>query len=356
MDELPHDQIRQASPWFLTGASGEIGSYCVRLLNRAGVAPLVLMRRPMPPGAWQDARVQEVPGDLERLVAGDPQPELDAALAGARTVLHLAARVNLAGRGADQMQRLNQPAPAILFRRAQAANVARFVHVSTCGTVGCSRLPEPLDENAPYNLARFNNPYFDTKHSAEEALLALWRSAPERTGLIVVNPAINIGPQGSYRRLARRKEHPRRPPRPGSLLYKLLCFSFPGGLNLVDVRDVARGIILAALRGRPGERYILAGENLTFHDLMAHLRRGFGTSGPLINLPLGVVRTAGAACEGIARLTGGRAPFNRALASLAGCYWYYDSAKAVRELGYAARPFEETLRDLRAWIDDLRRG
>jgi dihydroflavonol-4-reductase len=360
--------IGDLDPCLITGATGEIGSHCVRLLNAGGVIPAALLRRPLPPGAWREARVTEVAGDLEAVargevppVAGDLEavargevpPELNDALSRAGTILHLAARVNLRGRGGEEMKRINERATIELFARAQKAGVRRFVHVSTIGTVGCSATPTPLDEEAEYNLAEFDNPYFDTKRRAEQALLDLWKHAPAATDLVIVNPSINIGRQGSFRRLARKKQR-RTPPKPGSLVYKLICFWFKGGINLVDVRDVAQGILLAACKGTAGQRYILAGDNLTIRELMTHLQRVFGTGGPRLRLPLGMIRTTAAMMETWASATGKRAPLNRAVARLGGPFWFYDSSRAKNELGYSPRPIEETLRDLRAWVEELR--
>ncbi len=297
-------------PCLITGATGQIGSECVRRLNAAGVVPLVLMRRPLPLGAWGTARVAEVPGDLADLAAGSPLADLSAALERVRVVYHLAARVNLAGRGAEEMKRVNARAPARLFALARAAGVRRFVHVSTTGTVGCSREPRTLDEEAPYNLARFRNPYFDTKRAGEEALLAAWRDDAEPTELIVVNPSITIGPPGSFRRLARPRRSRPLPPA-GDWRYRLICFWFAGGLNLVDVRDAADGILRAAERGTPGQRYILAGENLPVRALMEIIAEVFGTAGPRVRVPLGALR-------------------------------------AARELGFRHRPLADTLAALRA--------
>jgi dihydroflavonol-4-reductase len=340
-------------PRLLTGATGQIGSECVRRLNACGVVPLALMRRPLPPGAWGEARVEEVPGDLADLAAGAPLPALREALGRVRVVYHLAARVNLAGRGPEEMERINALAPPRLFALAREAGVRRFVHVSTTGAVGCSRQPLALDEDAPYNLAPFHNPYFDTKRAAEESLLAAWRAAPEPTELIVLNPSITLGPPGSFRRLARPRRSRPLPP-PGDWRYKLVCFWFAGGVNLVDVRDAADGILRAAERGTPGQRYILGGENLSVHALMEIFAEVFGAAGPRVRLPLGTLRAAGALAEGWSRLTGHRARLNRVLTALAGRYWFYDSSRAMGELGFRPRSLRTTLRDLAAAADASR--
>ncbi len=346
-------ELRDLTPILLTGATGQIGSECLRLLGASGVIPAILLRRPMPARAWGDLRVSEIPGDLEDLVRGEVAQPLREVLAHTRTVIHLAARVNLAGRGGTEMERLNYHATVQLFTLARQMGVARFLHVSTTGAVGCSNSTTPLDEHAEYNLAGYRNPYFDTKRRAEESLRAAWRQAPSPTALVIVNPSITLGRPGSLRRLARaRRIH--RPPAPGSLPMKLICFWFDGGLNLVDVRDVARGILLAAAHGQAGERYILAGENVTARELMVHLQHTFGTSGPRLHLSPRALRASAAVAEAWARLTGRRARWNRVLARLAGPYWFYDSSRAQRELGYRMRPLRDTLADLRSWVLEQR--
>ncbi|MFH1143015.1 MAG: NAD-dependent epimerase/dehydratase family protein [Candidatus Eisenbacteria bacterium] len=363
----------------ITGATGEIGSRCVRRLNEAGIRPLVLLRSPLPQTAWRGAQVDILEGDLEEIVANPPSaspagsrpggtdpargwpevgpdpggslPETDSglcrALQGVDTVLHLAARVNLSGRGAAEMERINDRAAVALFDLARACRVRRYVHVSTTAAVGCAATQVALDETATFNLERFDNPYFRTKRCAQEAILDHWRRGDGPTELVIVNPSITIGPQVSFRRLSL----PRRPPfpKPGAAWLKCLRFWWAGGVNLVDARDVAEGILLAALRGRAGSRYILAGENVTFRDLMLRLQRIFGTGHPTIRVPLPILRASAVGLQGWARLRRKRSRWNPTLARLLGPYWFYDSALARRELGYAPRPLDETLRDIRAW-------
>lgn len=352
MDGMDRLSLQELAPCLMTGATGQIGSVVLQRLNADGITPIVMLRRPMPPGAWQGARVEEVAGDLEQVANGDVPAALREALGRTRTLIHLAARVNLAGRGADQMDRLNDRGTITFFALARACGVRRFVHVSTTGAVGCAREPRALDEDAAYNLAGFGNPYFDTKRRAEEALLRLWAEDPARPELVIANPSIVLGRQTSLRRLAR--AHRRRPPAPGSWPLRLICFWFAGGLNLVDLRDAADGILRVARYGRPGRRYILAGENLTIRELMSALHRALGTGRPRVRLPLGLVRGSAAIAEAGARLTGRRARWNRTVAQLGGPYWFYDSTRARRELGWHCRPIGETLDDLRAWILEQR--
>lgn len=338
----------ELAPCLVTGGTGQIGSECVRQLNRAGITPMVLMRRPLPPGGWRGAQVEEIQGDLAA-----SSPALTSALGRTRVLYHLAARVNLGGRGEQEMARINHRATLQLFEEARCAGVERFVHVSSVGAVGCANEPALLNEDAPYNLAPFGNPYFDAKRAAEEGLLATWRLQRAPTDLVIVNPSITLGRQGSFRRLARRKRR-RPPPRPGSWPYKLICIWFEGGANFVDVRDAARGILLAGLRGTAGQRYLLGGENLTIREVMTLAGEVFGTAGPRVKLPRGFLEGLARLSEAYAHLTGQRARWNRSLARLAGSYWFYDSRRARDELGFSARPLRETCEDLRAWIEELR--
>jgi dihydroflavonol-4-reductase len=346
--EIEPEALSALAPCLMTGATGQVGSECLARLNAAGVAPMVLLRRPMPPGAWRGARVVEIAGDLEALAAGETPAALREALARTRTLIHLAARVNLAGRGAEQMRALNERGTLALFELARECGVRRFVHVRTVGTIGCAREPRPLDEDAVYNLGSFGNPYFDTKRRAEEELLRRWAADPARTELVIANPSIVLGRQVSLRRLAR--AHRRPPPRPGAWPLPLVCFWFGGGLTVVDLRDAADGILRVAARGRAGRRYILGGDNLTVRELMEAAHRALGTGRPIVRLPLAVVRASAEAAEGIARVTGRRARWNRSLARLIGVYWFVDSGRAERELGWSHRPFAETLADLREWM------
>ncbi|MBP6875375.1 MAG: NAD-dependent epimerase/dehydratase family protein [Candidatus Eisenbacteria bacterium] len=356
----------------LTGATGEIGSYCVRKLNRMGVRPTVVLRRPLAEEAWQGAQVDIVEADLA-MIAASPRglrecpasaelppsaaesdqrartqrEALASALARADTVFHLAARVNLAGRGREHMEQLNLRGTIALFDLACQTKVKRFLHVSTTGAVGCAATPEALNEEAHYNLEKFRNPYFVTKRLAEETILAHWRESDRATDLVVVNPPIVMGPQGSFRRTSRPRRRPL--PRPGSFWLRCLRFWWPGGLNIVDVRDVSEGILLAAARGAAGRRYILGGDNVSVRELMERAHEIFGTGRPSIRMPIPLLKAAARGTRVWEALGGGRSRFTPSFARLLGYYWYYDSTRARTELGYASRPLEETLRDVREW-------
>jgi dihydroflavonol-4-reductase len=207
-----------------------------------------------------------------------------------------------------------------------------LVHTSSVVTVGASRRPTVLDECAVWNLASLRVPYIITKRLAEDVVLAPAAGPPE---VVVVNPSCVIGPDdfsgSEFGTLCRRFWLGRIP------VY------FGGGLNVVDVRDVAFGHLLAAEHGRPGERYLLSGTNRSFGELFHDLARVAGRSIPRVRLPnaLGVLGTE---LFDKRYFKKGRRPYLTAgQARMLGLYFFYDSAKARSELNYLPRSYSDTL-------------
>ena len=119
-----------------------------------------------------------------------------------------------------------------------------------------------------------------------------------------------------------------------------------GGANFIDVRDAARGLILAMEKGKVGDKYLLGAHNVTFRQVLSLLAKITGRRAPKIAIPRWAAKIAGRAAE----LVSNKPPIDRASALLMGDHWYYDSSKAERELGLTARPLVETLRSAVAWF------
>jgi dihydroflavonol-4-reductase len=122
-------------------------------------------------------------------------------------------------------------------------------------------------------------------------------------------------------------------------------FVFGGGANFVDVRDVAAGMLAAAERGRSGERYILGGENRSYTAFFSELSAAANRPIRRLRLPTGFARAGAAIAESIRRERRKRPLFTSSQAKLLGLFFYYDCAKAERELGYRPRPLSETIAD-----------
>ena len=214
----------------------------------------------------------------------------------------------------------------------------RIVHTSSVTAVGGSRRPLALTEESPFKLDRVRIDYVHAKRAAEQAALA---AAVERD-VLVVNPGYLIGPNDTDLSIM------------GWLCRHFwrgrLSFAPRGGLNLVDVRDVATGHLLAAEHGRAGRRYILGGENITQRDFLWRLADVAGWRPRFIpRLPSLVVMAYAAMEELHGNLRGKRAFPSFHDGRVGALFWYYRSDRARTELGFRARPLRESLEDTYAW-------
>jgi dihydroflavonol-4-reductase len=277
---------------YVTGAGrGFVGAHVVQALREAGHEVR---------DRWADVRELE---PLLRVVDG------------CEAVCHVAALYSYTAPAAE-LEAVNVLGTANVIEACRRAGVARLVHASTCGTCGpvAGRPATEADGPPEWELAV---PYKWTKLEAERLALA--------AGAVCVNPTTPVGdgdtaptPTGAMVRGV------------ASGRYRVSLSST--GLNLVDVRDVALGHVLALERGRPGERYLLGGVDLTLTEVFSAIARLAGRRGPLCALPWGVARALAAA-----RLA------NPQEVKLARLPAWFSSAKAERELGYRPGPVEPAL-------------
>ncbi len=219
--------------------------------------------------------------------------------------------------------------------------MGRFVLASSSGTIGVSRARRTATEADDYPIAAVARwPYYLSKVYQEKTALRFHRD----TGLpvVVLNPSLLLGPGDarlSSTDVVLRFLERRIPAMPG------------GGLSFVDVRDAAAAFAAALSRGRPGERYLVGGANLTFADLFGRLSRLSGVAMPLLRLPA-AVNVAGARL--LERLQPRRngAPLSAAEVEMGEHWWWIDSSRAERELGFTARDPQETLYETVRWLEE----
>jgi dihydroflavonol-4-reductase len=225
-----------------------------------------------------------------------------------------------------------------VMEEALRAGVVRVVQTSSVGAIGPAEPGGTADEEQPFTAGRLGIAYINSKHEAE---MVSMRVAARGLPIVVVNPAFVLGPDdptGTSNDLVRR------------LLLRRLPAYVDGALSIVDVRDVARGHLLADERGQEGERYILSGRNFTLQRLFADLGRIAGVPAPPVRLP---GRAMLAAIEAMEK-AGAPVPASSDEIRSGMQWWTYKHDKARRELGYEARPHEETLEDTVRWqLDDL---
>jgi dihydroflavonol-4-reductase len=320
----------------VTGATGFIGSHLARQLAERGDRVRVLVRQRSSLANLQGVEVEAVRGDLL-------EPEsLRALLRGCRKVFHVAADYRLWARHPDEMYRTNVMGTRHLLQLAFEEGVETFVYTSSVATIAPPRDGEVSNEECLATLARMIGPYKRSKFLAEQEALAMARKG---LPVIIVNPTAPVGP-GDIK-----------PTPTGKMILDFLNRRMPAyvdtGLNWVAVEDVAAGHLLAADRGRVGERYILGHRNLTMKQILDALEKLTGLPAPRVRLPHAVAMAAGYAenflsCWLLRRPP--RIPLDGVRMSK--YKMFVDCSKAMRELGYAPTPVEDALARAVAWFCD----
>ena len=323
---------------FVTGATGLLGNNLVRALHAAGHSVRALVRSPEKAArVLGDSGAEVVAGDMEDVAAFAP------ALDGCDVVFHTAAYFREYYGPGDhwpKLEKINVQGTLALAESARARGVRRLLDTSSSGVIGLKPGGEPGDESTPPAPVARTNLYFKSKVMAEERLRAWSRTSGTET--LSILPGWMFGP------------HDAGPTGAGQLVNDFLARKIPavppGGTSIVDARDVARGMVRAAERGRPGERYILGGTYYSLGEVLQLLGKVTGIPAPTLSIPYGVAFTIAAVAETWARLTGTPTVMTVEGVRTLAASLSVSSAKAQRELGATFRPFEDTLRDTVAWV------
>ena len=318
----------------ITGAPGFLGSPLVEgLCRRHEPSQLrVLAVAPAPEFSSLGVEVQVgsilTPADVAR------------ALVGVSHVYHLAGFVSRKPADGHRMFQIHVQGTRLLCEAALQAGVKRILMVSTSGTVAVSRRADEMpDEDSPTPLELVSRwPYYTSKLYQEQTARHL---CADRIELVMVNPSLLLGPgdvrMGSTRDVL-------------SYLAGDVRVVPPGGINFVDARDVAAIIPVAMDKGRPGERYLLGGHNMTFAEYFDRIERASKEYHPRLKAhsrwPVLAAKVQSAVFKAIGRTS----PIEPASVDMATYFWYFDSAKAKRELGFVPREASDTIFDTIRYI------
>jgi dihydroflavonol-4-reductase len=279
-------------------------------------------------------KADRVIGDLR-----DPT-SIEKAMAGCDVVFHVAADYRLWVRDPEQMYRANVEGTRAVLEAARKNHVRRMLYTSSVATMGFTSNGRPADEDSPVSLDNMIGHYKRSKFMAEEVALAAGRGGMD---VVVVNPSTPVG------------ERDIRPTPTGRIVVDFLKKKFPAyvdtGLNLVDVRECARGHIAALEKGRSGERYILGGENLTLKQILDKLAAITGLPSPKIRVPYVLALATGIVDEVVTGRIRGREPRATIDAVRMGRKKMFVSCtKAERELGWKTVPVDDALRRAVDWF------
>lgn len=319
----------------VTGATGFIGSHVARYLAQRGQPLRLLVRKASDRTLIQGLDAEICEGDLkDRASLREPVEGCDA-------VFHVAADYRLWSPDPLEVYATNVDGTRNLLEEARRAHVDRFVYTSSIGTLAPSPDGDAVSEESTSQLRRMVGHYKRSKFLAEREAL---RAAAAGLPVVVVNPTAPVG-EGDIK-----------PTPTGKIVLDFLNGRLPAyvdtGLNLVDVRDVARGHWLAASRGRVGERYLLGAENLALREILRELADISGRRAPRIRLPYSLAWTAGAACHAWSRMSGRPPAVPIEGVRMARYRMFADCSKARRELGFSPGPVRPALERAVEWFSE----
>jgi dihydroflavonol-4-reductase len=318
----------------VTGATGFVGSHVAQLLSAQGADLRLLVRSTSRTKNIVDLKADRVIGDLR-----DPD-SLKKAVQSCEFVFHVAADYRLWVRDPDEMYRTNVEGTRAMIRAARESGVRRVIYTSSVATMGFTSTGHISDETSPVTLRDMVGHYKRSKFMAEEIALEAGRNG---ANVVVVNPTTPVGEQDI------------KPTPTGRIIVDFLKRKFPAyvdtGLNLADVKEIARGHLLAMEKAVPGERYILGGENLTLKQILDKLSALTGLPSPGVQVPHAVALGFAALDqffigsilrkEPRATIDAVRMGYKKMFAS---------SAKAEGELGYKVIPVDDALRRAIRWF------
>lgn len=309
----------------VTGGTGFLGGALVPLLAREGHQLRVLARGGAPAAEALGAEIVRAPLEDDAAVR--------RALDRIDAVYHLAGEVAFSPDDPSRLYALHVEATRRLLEACAAADVERVVLASSSGTIACAREERVATEADPYPLREVAGwPYYLSKIFQEKTALRIHRD----TGLavVVLNPSLLLGP-GDHRLSST------------DVVWKALARRIPampsGGISFVDVRDAAQAFAAALVKGRPGERYLLSGANMSFREFLGRIARLSGSAAPRLSLPSAWNVAGARLLEKLASWRDREPAIDAAEVEMGERWWWCDASKAAAELGFASRDPQETL-------------
>ncbi|MFP5518315.1 MAG: SDR family oxidoreductase [Bdellovibrionia bacterium] len=319
----------------VTGANGFLGSWLCRALAQDGHDVFVLVRKGSDLSELDGIKCQYIYGDVT-----DTQSVLRATN-GMETVFHLAGVIAYKKSERQLMERVNVQGTANIVDACLENGVPKLVYLSSVVAVGASFTPKQvLNENSTYNIAHLDLGYFQTKHEAE--LLVLKAHRERGLDVVILNPSTIYG-GGDAKKGSRKTQ------------VKVAQGKFPfylsGGVNVVAVEDVIAGIISAWKKGRSGERYILAGENITIRELFSMIAKAAGQKEPQYLIPTWLIHLLGIVGDFLS-LLGLKGGISRENAYTATMYHWFDNSKAKTELNFDPKPAQYAINNSVQWMKE----
>lgn len=318
---------------FVTGGTGFIGHHLIRLLLRQGWNVTAVRRRDSLSPHRDIGGVRWCDGDIRDL------DFMRRAMAGSRALFHVAADYRLWVKHPVEMYASNVAGTAVVLEAALATGIERVVYTSTVGALGHRHDGQPADETTVAHFSDMVGHYKRSKLLAERRAESFLSRGLD---VVFVHPSTPVG-SGDYR-----------PTPTGKIIVDFLCRRLPAyidtGLNLIHVKDVAVGHLLALERGHSGERYILGNQNLKLSEILILLEKVSGIPASRYRLPYAPVLLAAYVSEAVSRATSREPLIPLEGVKMARKHMFFDASKAVRELGLPQTPVWLALREAVEWF------
>jgi dihydroflavonol-4-reductase len=319
----------------ITGATGFIGNHLARALCAQGTKVHALVRDPSSAENLRQIGVQLLKGDVtDRL-------SLLNAIEGKDVVYHLAGKIAYKRSERADMERVNVKGTQKVVDACVTHNTPALVHMSSVVAIGGSFTETILNEDSSYTISALDLGYFQTKHDAEKIVQTA--CSHNKLNAYILNPSTVYGAGDATKgsRSVQRKVASGKFP-----------FFTPGGVNVVYIDDVIQCLLDVRKRGRPGERYIVAGENITIKDLFSEIAKEAGVKPPNIRLPSSALKFLGFIGDTVLEPLGIKGPLSSETANTSCMFHWFSSAKAQKELGLKPTPANKAIRESVRWMID----
>ena len=317
---------------FVTGGTGFIGSHVVRSLLQEGYQVTALVRPDSNLSNLQGLAVDIVKGDLNN-------PNIWEQMQGCEYLFHVAAHYSLWQKDRDLLYINNVEGTRNILAAAEKAGLERTVYTSSVAAIGVGKLGQVVDETYQSPVEKLVGDYKKSKFLAEQVAISAVNQGQD---IVIVNPSSPIGPLDI------------KPTPTGDIILRFLRREMPAyvdtGLNFIDVRDVAKGHLLALEKGKSGDRYILGHQNLSLKQLLEQLSQITNLPAPQTSIPAWIPLTVAWVEEKILAPLGKTPTVPIDGVRMAQQPMYYDASKAIRELGLPQSPLNVALKDAVDWF------
>ncbi|CCQ57686.1 MULTISPECIES: hopanoid-associated sugar epimerase [Crocosphaera] len=317
---------------FVTGGTGFIGANLIRLLLKKGYEVRALVRPQSSLENLKPLDIEIIKGDLNDI-------NLSEKIRGCNVLFHVAAHYSLYQADKEQLYNSNVLGTRSILQAAKQANIERIIYTSSVAAIGVGNPGEIVNETHQSPVNELVGHYKKSKYWAEqEAKKAIIKGQD----IVIVNPSTPIGPLDI------------KPTPTGEIILRFLRRQMPAyvdtGLNIIDVRDVAQGHLLALEKGKTGERYILGNKNLSLKALLEELSQLTGLKAPQQTLPLWLPLTVAWVEETLLSPLGKKPSIPMDGVKMSKQPMYYDPSKAINELGLPSSPIKNALQDAINWF------